>query len=71
VPSNNYAWPIKRDLTNVLVSPQDIAVGPTKFTVSGYAKNRFNRDYVIFTTPASNAIISPPRTYGIEATVRF
>ncbi|MDO7834807.1 TonB-dependent receptor [Sphingobium sp. HBC34] len=71
VPKNSYAHPMKRNVANARISLQDIEVGPTNFMISYYMKNIFDTAYPVFTAPGSMAILSPPRTYGLEATMRF
>lgn len=71
VPKTSFAYPIKRDVANVRVSLQDIPVGPVGLTFSAFAKNVFNTAYPVFVSSGANAILSAPRTYGAEVTLKF
>ncbi|SKC08595.1 TonB-dependent receptor [Sphingopyxis flava] len=71
IANNAYGEPMKRDFANVRIAMQDIPLGSTKLTIAGWMKNVFDVIYPVYSSPNSSAALSPPRTYGIEATVRF
>jgi iron complex outermembrane receptor protein len=71
VAKNTDAFRLKRDVANVRVSLEDIPAGPVNLTIAGYVKNLFDTTYPVFATPGSSAILSAPRTYGVEAIARF
>jgi iron complex outermembrane recepter protein len=71
VPKTSFAHMIKRDVANVRVSLQDIPVGPAGLTLSVFAKNLFDTAYPVFVSSGANAILSPPRTYGVELGLKF
>lgn len=66
-----YAWDIERNVANTRLSLQDIPVGPVALRVSGFARNLFNSAYPVFSAPGANAILSAPRSYGIEIGASF
>ncbi|MBO9377031.1 TonB-dependent receptor [Sphingomonas histidinilytica] len=66
-----YAFDIDRDVANARFSLQNISVGPTRLRVSAFVKNLFDTAYPVFTAPGANAILSPPRTYGLELSASF
>lgn len=66
-----FAWDIDRDVTNARVTLQHIPVGPTEFRVAFFGKNIFDTAYPVFAAQGANAILSPPRTYGIEIGTSF
>jgi iron complex outermembrane recepter protein len=71
VEKQDFAYPLERNVGNARISWQDIPIGPTKLMVSAYVKNAFNTIYPSYVAPFPNAFLSNPRTYGLEATVRF
>lgn len=66
-----FAWDIDRYVTNARIALQDIAVGPTNWRVALFGKNIFDTAYPVFTAPGANAILSAPRTYGLEVGTSF
>ena len=66
-----FAFDIDRDVSNARVTLQNIPIGPTKLRLSAFAKNLFDTAYPVFTAPGANAILSPPRTYGLELGASF
>lgn len=66
-----FAWDIERDVTNARITLQNIPVGPAQFRVALFGKNIFDTAYPVFAAPGSNAILSAPRTYGIEVGATF
>ena len=66
-----FAWDIERDVANARVTLQKIPVGPTQLRLALFGKNIFDTAYPVFTAPGANAILSPPRTYGVEVGVSF
>ena len=71
VPFNNFAFDIDRNVANARASLQRIAIGPADMKLSVFAKNLFDTAYPVFTAPGANAILSAPRTYGIEVGASF
>lgn len=66
-----FAWEIERDVANGRIALQNIAVGPTEMRVALFGKNLFNSAYPVFVAPGANAVLSAPRTYGLEFGVNF
>ena len=66
-----YAFDIDRDIANARIAIQKIEVGPTRLRLAFFAKNLFDTAYPVFTAPGANAILSPPRTYGLELGASF
>ena len=66
-----FAWNIERDSLNGRVSLRNIAAGPTKLQVSLFGRNLMDRAYPVFTAPGSNAVLAPPRTFGVEFEAQF
>lgn len=66
-----FAWDIARDVTNARVALQNVEVGPTKWRLAFFGKNVFDTAYPVFTAPGANAVLSAPRTYGVELGASF
>lgn len=66
-----FAWDIERDVTNARIALQNIEVGPAKWRLAFFGKNIFNNAYPVFTAPGANAVLSAPRTYGLELGASF
>ncbi|MBH1998914.1 MAG: TonB-dependent receptor [Sphingomonadaceae bacterium] len=66
-----FAYDIERDLSNARVALQNVELGPVKWRLAFFAKNIFDTAYPVFTAPGANAILSTPRTYGIELGAAF
>jgi iron complex outermembrane receptor protein len=66
-----FAWDIQRDVTNARIALQNVEVGPTKWRLAFFGKNLFDNAYPVFTAPGANAILSAPRTYGLELGAAF
>lgn len=62
-------------LVNARLSLADIMLkGDAKLQISAWARNLFNEQHTFFQTgssPLQMGIFNEPRTYGLEATVRF
>lgn len=66
-----FAWDIDRDVANARIALQNIELGPVKWRLAFFGKNIFDTAYPVFTAPGSNAILSPPRNYGVELGAAF
>ena len=66
-----YAYDIDRNVANARIALQNIELGPVKWRLAFFGKNIFDTAYPVFTAPGANAILSPPRTYGIELGAAF
>ncbi|MGF7150124.1 iron complex outermembrane receptor protein [Sphingomonas zeicaulis] len=66
-----FAWDIERDVANARIALQDIEVGPSRWRIAAFAKNIFDTAYPVFTAPGANAVLSAPRTYGLELAASF
>jgi iron complex outermembrane receptor protein len=71
VANGNFAWQTKRDVANGRVTLQNIGIGPTKARIAGFVNNVFDIAYPTYTAPGGNAILLPPRTYGLEIGLNF
>ena len=83
--SSQYSFqnePVKADASFVVngrVALADIPMNGsgTKLTVAAWARNLFNTTYIYRRSAANDAVLgdygnfNPPRTYGIEGTVKF
>ncbi|MGF7150193.1 iron complex outermembrane receptor protein [Sphingomonas zeicaulis] len=71
VANDNFAWDTKRDVANARIGVQNIEVGEFSFRIAGFANNVFDTAYPTYTAPGANAILLPPRTYGLELGINF
>ena len=62
---------IESNVANGRISLQNIPIGPSQLKIALFGKNLLGTAYPVFTAPGSNAILSPPRTYGIELGASF
>ena len=67
----SFGYAIKRDVANVRLSLQDIDISPLNLTLSAFVKNAFDTAYPVFGSPGANAILSSPRTFGVELSAKF
>ncbi|KEQ53194.1 TonB-dependent receptor [Sphingobium chlorophenolicum] len=66
-----FAYDIRRDVANARIALQNVEVGPAKWRLALFAKNLFDTAYPVFTSPGANAVLSPPRSYGVELGTSF
>lgn len=66
-----YAWDIERDVANARIALQNVEIGSLNWRFAFFGKNLFDTAYPVFTSPGANAVLSPPRTYGLEVGTSF
>lgn len=71
VPDNTVVPATDRNVGNARLTLQDIPIGPTKLRIAAFANNIFDTAYPIYAAPGNVAVMSTPRTYGVEAGIRF